>query len=550
MPGPFHLGDQCSIVGWHHRLGMVGMAGIENRGMDVMGETFSDDPEEKVRSLNYLSLFSGIEAATVAWKPLGWKCVGVAEIEPFPCAVLKHHYPDIPNLGDITKITEDQIGKLGRIDAVVWGSPCQDLSVAGKKRGLDGERSGLFRIGWNIVQMARKNNGCRFSLWENVPGVFSTNGGRDFAEVVATMAGLEHVDPPSHGFGTEGVALGPNGLVEWATLDAQWFGVAQRRRRVFALADFGNWQDRPPILLEPEGLRGDSPPSREEGKSFAPDVALCIRASGTGTFKVGQKFGEDSLIAEVAWALQERDFKGPDSDTKQGHLIVEADEMERRDIHSPSVADVLRSGGDGGIPSSRGENIIVESFSEGPFADDEIFPPECFPINTQVALRHEKLGEGTGLGIGAKGDPSYTLQEHHSHAIAFDCKSSGMNGFGTGDISSPLRSMGHESSHRNGGGHSAVVACDGNAEFGKRFAVRRLTVVECCRLQGFPDDYLTQVPWKGKPHPPDGLMYRALGNSMAVPVMRYIGERIFESIRWERNNRIGKRGESKSTILS
>jgi len=492
---------------------MVDVAGIENRGMDVMGESSSDDPDEKTISVRYLSLFSGIEAATVAWKPLGWKCVGVAEIEPFPCAVLKHHYPDIPNLGDITKITEDQIGKLGRIDAVVWGSPCQDLSVAGKKRGLNGERSGLFRIAWNIVQMARKNNGCRFSLWENVPGVFSINGGRDFAEVVATMAGLEHVDPPSHGFGTEGVALGPNGLVEWATLDAQWFGVAQRRRRVFALADFGNWQDRPPILLEPEGLRGDSPPSREERKRFASDVALCIRASGAGTFKVGQKFGEDSLIADVAWALQERDFKGPDSDTKQGHLIVEADEMERRDTHSPS---------------------------------------ECFPINTQVALRHKKLGEKTGLGIGAEGDPSYPLQEHHSHAIAiaFDCKSSDMSGFGTGDISAPLRSMGHESSHPNGGGHSAVVTCDGSAEFGKRFAVRRLTVVECCRLQGFPDDYLTQIPWKGKPHPPDGLMYRALGNSMAVPVMRYIGERIFESIRWEQNNRIGKREESKSTILS
>jgi len=454
---------------------MVDMESIKNRGMDVMGESSSDDTDEKIISVRYLSLFSGIEAVTVAWKPLGWECVGFAEIEPFPCAVLKHHYPDIPNLGDITKITEKQIGELGRIDVVVWGSPCQDLSVAGKKRGLDGERSGLFRIGWNIVQMARKNNGCRFSVWENVPGVFSINRGRDFAEVVGTMAGLEHVDPPSHGFGTEGVALGPNGLVEWATLDAQWRGVAQRRRRVFALADFGNWQDRPPILLEPEGLRGDSPPSREERKRFAPDVALRIGSSGTGNLDSGKKFGEDSLIADVAWALQERDFKGPDSDTKQGHLIVESDEMERRDIHSSS---------------------------------------ECFPINTQVALRHKKLGEKTGLGIGAEGDPSYPLQEHHSHAIAiaFDCKSSGMSG--------------------------------------KHFAVRRLTVVECCRLQGFPDDYLTQIPWKGKSHPPDGVMYRALGNSMTVPVMRYIGERMCNALRWERNNRIGKREESKSTIPS
>ena len=529
--------------------------------------TSAVDPWDESVPFRYLSLFSGIEAATVAWEPLGWECVGVCEIEPFPCAVLSHHYPDVPNLGDISKITEEQIGNLGRIDAVVWGSPCQDLSVAGKKRGLSGKRSGLFRIGWKIVQMARKNNGCRFSIWENVPGAFSTGGGRDFAEVVATMAGLEHVDPPPYGFGTEGVAVGPNGLVEWATLDAQWRGVAQRRRRVFALADFGNWQDRPPILLEPEGLRGDSPPSRKEGKGFAPDIALCLRASGTGTYKIGQKSGEDSLIADVAWALQERNFKGVDSNTKQGHLIVEVPEVcatisssgssfaraggysvsdsvyiteLERNIHSSAVADVLRSGGDGGVPSSRGENIIVESFSDGPLADDENLPSKCFPINTQVALRHEKLGDGTGLGIGADGDPAYTLQEHHSHAIAiaFDCKASGLCGFGTGDIAAPLRSMGHEQSHQYGGGHSAVVTCEENPGCGKRFAVRRLTVVECSRLQGFPDDYLTKVPWKGKTPPPDGLMYRALGNSMAVPVMRLIGERISDALRWEREHRI------------
>lgn len=127
--------------------------------------------------MRYLSLFSGIEAATVAWHPLGWECAAVAEIEPFPCAVLAHHYPPVPNIGDVTAITEEQIKALGPIDLVVFGSPCQDLSVAGKRAGLQGERSGLFFTGIRIVEWARKHNGCRFALWENVPGAFSSNGG-------------------------------------------------------------------------------------------------------------------------------------------------------------------------------------------------------------------------------------------------------------------------------------------------------------------------------------------------------------------------------------
>ena len=236
--------------------------------------------------MRYLSLFSGIEAATVAWHPLGWECVGVAEIEPFPCAVLAHHYPDVPNLGSVTDITEEQIAALGHIDLVVFGSPCQDLSVAGHRKGLinaDGTvtRSGLFFTAVNIARWS----GARFWLWENVPGAFSSNKGRDFAAVVEFMAGLDEVPVPAKGWGTEGVAVGDNGLLEWSVLDAQWFGVAQRRRRVFALLDSGDWSSRPPILLEPEGLRGDSAPRREAGQEVAGSTAPCfgIRSANTGS---------------------------------------------------------------------------------------------------------------------------------------------------------------------------------------------------------------------------------------------------------------------------
>ena len=236
--------------------------------------------------MRYLSLFSGIEAATVAWEPLGWECVGVAEIEQFPCAVLKHHYPDVPNLGSVTEITEEQVKALGHIDIVVFGSPCQDLSVAGHRKGFvnaDGTvtRSGLFFTAFNIFQWS----GARFALWENVPGAYSSNKGRDFASVVEFMAGLDSVEVPPRGWATEGVAVGDNGLLEWACLDAQWFGVAQRRRRVFALLDTGDWANRPPILLEPESLRGDSPPSRKAGQSTAGTVApsFGIRCANTSS---------------------------------------------------------------------------------------------------------------------------------------------------------------------------------------------------------------------------------------------------------------------------
>jgi DNA (cytosine-5)-methyltransferase 1 len=249
--------------------------------------------------MRYLSLFSGIEAASVAWRPLGWQPVAFAEIEPFPCAVLAHHYPEVPNLGDVTKITDEQIAALGPIDLVVGGSPCTDLSVAGKRAGLAGKHSGLFFELIRIFNAARTLCGARFMLWENVPGIYSSNAGLDFGRVVSEMAGCD-IPVPADGWGTEGVALGDAGLVEWCVLDAQWFGVPQRRRRCFALLDTGDWWNRPPVLLEPDSLRGDSPPRREAGEEVA--GTLASRAQGGGRFGTDFDLG-GGLIPEVGMCL-------------------------------------------------------------------------------------------------------------------------------------------------------------------------------------------------------------------------------------------------------
>jgi DNA (cytosine-5)-methyltransferase 1 len=247
-----------------------------------------------------LSLCSGIEAASVAWAPLGWAAAGFAEVDPFRCELLAQRYPAVPNLGDLTAITDDDVRQLGRIDVVVGGTPCQDLSVAGKRAGIDGERSRLFFDFVRVFDAARTFCGARWALWENTPGALWNNAGRDFARVVAEFVGLDELEPPGDGWGNEGLAVGPRGLAEWCVLDAQWFGVAQRRERVFVVVDAGNWADRRPVLLEPEGLRGDSPPSRETGAA----IAGTLRPSAfDGSSACGGDGRDGLLIAEVAEPL-------------------------------------------------------------------------------------------------------------------------------------------------------------------------------------------------------------------------------------------------------
>ena len=487
--------------------------------------------------MRYLSLFSGIEAATQAWQPLGWECVAVSEIEPFPCAVLEHHYPHVPNLGDVTKITEQQIKDLGQIDLIVFGSPCQNLSVAGNRKGFEGEQSSLFYAAMEIIKHAKRHCNTRFALWENVPGAFSSNKGADFTEVVKHMAGLDELNTPTNGWGKEGAAVGSNGLLEWSVLDAQWFGLAQRRKRVFAIVDFGDWTSRPPILLERESLRGDSAPSREtrqdftadvrastEGKSWysvdtqqpparlAHEIAPCLAAS---MYKEPPSVMQlpSEPYQQVVGALCARDCKGVGNQyVAEGKLVVEkavysfdslaSNSMKSKNPHSGcrqvELAKCLDTSN--GCPRKNQGGLAVVA------------------IAGNIIGRTEGNG-GNGNGFDESG-ACYTLTTNDRHAVAFaePSRARALDVLKNNEPSPTLSAkMG------TGGNNMPMIAFSANPNS----VVRRLTPIECERLQGFPDDW-TKIPYRNKSADdcPNGVRYKALGNSMAVNVMAWIGQKI------------------------
>jgi DNA (cytosine-5)-methyltransferase 1 len=539
--------------------------------------------------MRYLSLFSGIEAATSAWHPLGWECVGVAEIEPFPSKVLRHHYPNVRNLGDVTKLTEMDVAELGPIDVVVFGSPCQDLSVAGKRKGLAGARSGLFFTAMQIITWSRLWCGTRFALWENVPGAFSSNKGADFAAVVDELSGLAGTEPPPKGWGTEGCTAGPEAMVEWSTLDAQWFGVAQRRRRVFALADFGDWAGRQPILLEPQGVRGDTAPSRKAGESVTHTVAPCLTSSGRGVDRTGDTRGQDAVVAVcptlraggnktggdrppgtdvdtceslipcTAHTLRGEGFDASEDGTGRGTPLVPVAFLHvnkgrpagRQSTHTEMVTVELdaiptlttdghqqsaicfdttqvtsaanRSNPKPGYPNivafdaAHTTSGVQYAYYSHDFAHDRITDPRG--VNPALTANASASGNLNVLAFHSNAQPDQMQFDPNTSAamtcsqypaVAFSVALRGRQGGATaelgGEVGNCLRASG------GGGDKPHVLAA---------MQVRRLTPRECERLQGFPDDH-TLLPGKA----PDGPRYKALGNSMAVPVMRWIGRRI------------------------
>lgn len=251
--------------------------------------------------MRYLSLFSGIEAASVAWAG-AMEPVAFAEIEPFPCALLAHRFPGVPNLGDVTKIDgRALVAKYGKIDLVVGGSPCQDLSCAGDQKGLEhgsGTRSSLF---YEQVRIAEEV-GAEWVLWENVPGAFNSNKGRDFAAVLERFCGVRFPVPAGWKWQNAGVAAGLESRwgVAWRVLDAQFVGgcpvhgsergigpVPQRRRRIFLVAHTGgDWAAPAAVLLERACLPRDSAPKRKAGEK---DPAAAPGGAGAG----GEESGDE-----------------------------------------------------------------------------------------------------------------------------------------------------------------------------------------------------------------------------------------------------------------
>jgi DNA (cytosine-5)-methyltransferase 1 len=409
--------------------------------------------------VKYGSVCSGIEAATMAWHPLGWTPVFFSEIEAFPSSVLAHHYGSnmpvdpvtsngVPNHGDMTKFEE---WPNHAIDLLVGGTPCQSFSVAGLRGGLDDARGNLMLTYAAIARRYRP----RWLVWENVPGVFSSDGGRDFASLLGLLSG-RRVEVPADWWRNAGIVEGYQGAygLAWRVLDAQYVrvdgfrrAVPQRRRRVFVVGYLGDWRRAAAVLFERESLRWDSAPRRQAGEK----PATTISARPTGGGGLGTDFDCDGgLIPAISNCLNARDYKAPRAEDNVGLIAV--------------------------------------------------------------AFAHQAGGNRTASGAFADGY-SPTLQRAQTMAVAFTAKDYG--GDASDNVSPTLRSGEFAASHANGGVMPAVATA---------MAVRRLTPRECERLMGFPDNF-TDVPHRGKPAA-DGPRYKALGNSMAVNCMRWIGRRI------------------------
>lgn len=251
--------------------------------------------------VRYLSLCSGIEAASTAWHSMGWQPVAFSEIEPFPSAVLTHHWPHVPNLGDTTKWREWPEELLAQVDVLVGGTPCQSFSVAGLRNSLSDKRGNLTLVYVQLLDHLDTLRAARglppvICLWENVPGVLSTKDNA-FGCFLGALAGEESaVEPPGTKWSNAGWVLGPQRAIAWRTLDAQYFGVAQRRRRVFLVASARNDFSPEAVLFELQGVRRDSAPRRETGEGTSHDVVGCLTGSGRGVERTGDPRGQDCCV--------------------------------------------------------------------------------------------------------------------------------------------------------------------------------------------------------------------------------------------------------------
>jgi DNA (cytosine-5)-methyltransferase 1 len=476
--------------------------------------------------MKYGSVCSGIEAASVAWESLGWQAQWYSEIEHFPSAVLAHRFPTVPNLGDMTKIHETEIFNGNSIDLLVGGTPCQSFSVAGLRKGLADPRGNLMLTFLSLAQRKKP----RWIVWENVPGVLSSNGGGDFGTFLQALAEC------GYGFA-------------YRILDAQYFGVAQRRRRVFVVGYLGDWRPAGAVLFEQDCLSGNTKKSREKRKATSSDAQGGIgdRGQSTGV--------NPDLMATLC--AKDNEKWGCNQWVNEGKAIVEP---------KPSWWN--------------GEQTAAT------------LTAQPIPIHDQATRHSGKRGEnqdgkGNGLGIGNPGDPMNTLTKGDHHAVAQPIavdtynqtinehsvqtiRSDGNHTDRTGAVLTPAKSAGFipkngakarsigyteeqtptlDTGCSNFGVVQSPIAVDTynyttnerttqtirsqndtehiEAVLQPTMAIRRLTPTECERLQGFPDGW-TKIPYRNKPEEvcPDGPRYKACGNSMAVPVMRWIGQRI------------------------
>ena len=444
-------------------------------------------------SIKYLSICSGIEAASSAWHPIGWEPLAFSEIEAFPRAVLEHHYPNVPLHGDFTVLKNEQW--IVDADVLVGGTPCQAFSIAGLRNSLADHRGNLslefVRLS-NAIDDLRLSAGREPSIivWENVPGVLSVTDNA-FGCFLSALAGDDTPYVPPRGKWTNaGVVVGPQRAIAWIIKDAQYFGVAQRRRRVFVVASSRNGFDPAAVLLEFEGVRRDTPPRRGTGQE----------ASSTS----GASFVNGFQSSQSGVRLTNT------------HATLDANNGSRRHngvIVEQPIAYSIMPMNSGKDYKARETDVSQPLMAGGPVGGNQGGDFVAQPIPYAMI----DMQGGKGKVATQENGPSFPLSAmggHDVHAIAVGFYANeGSHGSGNNMGLSPTLKA-----HPKGSNLAAVASS---------MAVRRLTPVECERLQGFPDNF-TMIPWRKKPAEecPDGPRYKALGNSMAVPVMRWIGERI------------------------
>jgi len=450
--------------------------------------------------MRYLSVCSGIEAATVAWHPLGWKAAAYSEIEKFPSEVLAHHYPNTPNVGDMTKFKEWK--NVSDVDVLVGGTPCQSFSVAGLRKGLDDPRGNLMLTYLAIAAKYRP----KWLVWENVPGVLSSNGGLDFASLLRGMGEL------GYGFA-------------YRVLDAQYFGVAQRRRRVFVIGYLGNWRPAAAVLFERQSLCGYPAPSRKAREDVAPTLAGCANGGGAN----GPGRDVDSVESlQVTHSHWDGNYPHPTLNRGSGGVGFSNQEIfSQRGAYLAPHATTHRMVAFGeysddetaSTTKARGykdaTDLVAVSFKEnmstpswGIDQSQTLQAMNFEAVAQPVTYDFFNITAPVNRQSRAPGDPCHTLARSNAeHAVLVAPSLTASNDPSRSPQSSEVTQQ--------------VAAC-----YAAAMQVRRLTPRECERLQGFPDDY-TDIKPKGKPTP-DGPRYKALGNSMAVPVMAWIGKRIQE----------------------
>lgn len=379
------------------------------------------------------TLFSGIGAPEQAQPD--WQWLWHAEIEPFPAAVLAARHPGSINLGDVSADDfAERAERAGRPDVLVFGSPCQSFSVAGKRLGLSDPRGNLALVALALVSRLRP----RWFCFENVPGLLSSDGGRDFQAFLSTVA-----------------ECGYSGC--WRVLDARYWHLAQRRERVFFVGSLGDWRGPAAVLSLAEGLRGYP----EKGREARQDVAV-------------------SVIKGAAIGRQ------PENGPQYGEVLTDGTcyTLNCTEQHAVSVAHTLRADGFDASEDGTGRGT---------------------PLVPVGAFNWQSGGDCRGLELR---DTTMALQREQIPAVAFNLR---------GREGGAMPEMADLASVRaaSGGSSRSYIA---------NTAVRRLTPTECERLQGFPDGY-TAIQWRGKPAA-DGPRYKALGNSMAVPVLRWLLTRI------------------------